>query len=91
MAGAVGLQYDHRIRFVGGSQFVSNVRILAGELPDGVVLVVEQNVTPAETVQDYNLLLTGIPAEAGTFTIRVQGVDAFFALFEDDLTVTVNP
>jgi hypothetical protein len=92
----LGMDYSHSIRFVGGSLFIAvtngrGVRILSGDLPDGLTLVLRQLGTDTDTPQDADLLLTGIPAETGTFTIRVQASDAFFAIVEEDITVVVNP
>ncbi|MCZ6833017.1 MAG: putative Ig domain-containing protein [Acidobacteria bacterium] len=90
-AATLGLDYSHTIHFVGGNLFIGSARTLSGDLPDGLFLLLKRLSTDTDTPQDSELLISGIPAETGSFTIRVQAVDAFFAIVEEDITVVVNP
>jgi hypothetical protein len=86
-AGTLGMSYSHEIGFLGGTLFI-DARQLTGPLQDGLAFrLVEGADPPAST----RLLIEGIPAETGTVTVRVQAVDAFFAIDVVDLEVTVNP
>ncbi len=83
----LGVAYSHRIGFNGGNLFLL-ARILGGDVPDGLDFTVEAGSDPPDTSE---LVLSGIPAETGTFTIQMQVVDAFFALTLFDVVITVNP
>jgi len=90
-AATLGMPYEHRIGFVGGSLFVASARILAGSLPDGLSLVLEQLSGSPTSPEDYELVLSGVPAETGSFSVAIQAVDAFFALATEDVPVVVDP
>jgi len=53
------------------------------ELPPGLTL--------ATTAPDYNNVLTGTPAQAGTFSFPMQVQDAQGNIVSGTVTVTINP
>jgi hypothetical protein len=83
----LGVEYRHEIGFIGGTLFV-DARQLTGPLQDGLALSIFTGDDPPASTR---LIIEGIPAEAGTVTVRVQAVDAFFAIDTIDLEVTVDP
>ena len=83
----LGVKYTHEVGFLGGTLFV-DARQLTGPLQDGLALSISPGDDPPASTR---LTVEGIPAETGTVTVRVQAVDAFFAIAVVDLEVTVNP
>ncbi|MFQ5767838.1 MAG: hypothetical protein ACE5ID_07635, partial [Acidobacteriota bacterium] len=83
----LGVEYEHRITFLGGNLFLE-ARKLDGDLPDGLTLTVDVG---AGGPEDSALVISGIPAQVGTFTTTVQVVDAFFAIADQSIVVTVQP
>lgn len=90
-AANLGVAYEHRIGFIGGSLFINSARILSGELPDGITLILQQVSGSPESPEDFELVISGVPAEVGNFTVNVQAVDAFFAIVTQDIPVLVDP
>ena len=61
---------------------------ISGSLPDGLT----RRLTSTDgTPETSRLIIEGIPAETGTFSIHVKAWDAYFAVAEADIEITVNP
>ena len=83
-AGTVGVRYSQDFIAQGGTppyswSVVNNIN----ELPPGLTL--------ATTAPDYNNVLTGTPAQAGTFSFPMQVQDAQGNIVSGTVTVTINP
>jgi large repetitive protein len=83
-AGTVGVKYSHNLPAQGGTppytwSVVNNIN----ELPPGLTL--------DTTAPDYNNVLTGTPAKAGTFSFPMQVQDSQDNTVSGTLTITINP
>ncbi|MFQ5669023.1 MAG: putative Ig domain-containing protein [Acidobacteriota bacterium] len=83
--GTLGIEYEHRVGFLGGSGFAV-LRTLAGSLPDGLEMVLETGTNPPATAE---IVIRGIPAEIGVFPVTIQVFDQFLSLVVQDLEVVV--
>ena len=83
-AGTVGVRYSQDFIAQGGTPPYSwSVVNSINELPPGLTL--------ATTAPDYNNVLTGTPAQAGTFSFPMQVQDAQGNIVSGTVTVTINP
>ncbi len=83
-AGTVGVKYSRDLPAQGGTppytwSVVNNIN----ELPPGLTL--------DTTAPDYNNVLTGTPAKAGTFSFPMQVQDSQDNTVSGTVTITINP
>jgi large repetitive protein len=83
-AGTVGAPYSHDLIAQGGaSPYSWSVVNNINELPPGLTL--------GTTAPDFNNVLTGTPAKAGTYTFPMQVQDSQDNTVTGTVTITINP
>jgi hypothetical protein len=82
-AGTVGVPYNHDLTAQGGAPPYSWSIFANDPLPPGLSL--------GTTAPDYNNVLTGTPAQAGTFSFLIQVTDTQGNSVNATVTVTINP